>query len=67
MVAGGAAPGGLDDQPAALRQEVRTRLRFELPPDRMRALHERRVGLALADCLAGDPRIAVGRTVDMRW
>ena len=67
MVAGGAAPGGLDDQPAALREQIRARLGLELPPDRVRAAHERRIRLALADRLAGDPRVPVGGPVDVRW
>ena len=66
MVAGGPAAGGLDDQPAALREQILAGLGLELPPDRVRTLHQRRVGLAFADRLAGDARVPVGRAVDVR-
>ena len=66
MVPGGPATGGLDDQATALREQVLAGLGFELAPDGVRALHQRRVRLAFADRLAGDAGLAVGRSVDMR-
>ena len=64
MVSGSAA-GSLDDQTAALREQVLTRLGFQFPPDRMRASDQWRVGLTLTDRLAGDPRVPMGRAVDV--
>ena len=60
MVAGRAATGCLEDEPAALREEICAGLGFELPPDRVRAPHQRRIRLALADRLAGDAGVPVG-------
>jgi predicted oxidoreductase len=57
--------GGLDDQTAALGKQILTRFGFELSPDGVRALHERGVRLTLADGLAGDPCVPVGRPEDM--
>ena len=66
MVTRGPAAGGLDDQTAALGEEILAGVGLELPPDGMRTLHKRGVGLAFPDCLAGDPRVPVGRAVDVR-
>ena len=62
----GPPAGGLEDQSAALREQILAGFGLELAPYRVRALDQWRVGLALADRLAGDARIPVGRTVDVR-
>src|SRR5579863_50941 len=66
MVTGGPATGVLDDEPATLREQILAGLGLELSPDRVGPLHERRVRLALADRLAGDARVPVGRSIDVR-
>ncbi len=60
MMAGRAATGCLEDEPAALRQEICAGLGFERSPDRVRPLHQRGIRLALADRLAGDAGVPVG-------
>ena len=66
MVAGRAAAGCLDDETAALREEILAGLGLELAPDGVRAAHQRRVLHPLPDRLAGDAGVPVCRPVDMR-
>ena len=67
VVSGCPTARGLEDQPAALREQGQAGFGLELAPDRVRALDQRRIGLALADRLAGDARVPVRGAVDVRW
>ncbi len=60
------AAGRLDDESAALREQVLAGVRLELTPDRMGAPDERRVLHSLADRLTCDAGVPVGRPIDVR-
>ncbi len=65
MVTRGAPAGGLDDETAALGEEVLAGLGLELTPDRVGAPDERRVVHPLPDRLTRDPGVAMGRAIDV--
>ncbi len=66
MVACGAPARRLDDEPAALGEEVLAGFGLELTPDRVGTPDERRVVHPLPDRLTRDSGVAVRRAVHMR-